>query len=72
MLADRKMIHSFVEFHEKKEDLEQHPLFHGWRKGLIGSDLHLLLEGERGLFINPDGKVQLIQSPDNNKPPKES
>ena len=66
------MIHSFVEFHEKKEDLEQHPLFHGWRKDLIGSDLHLLLEGERGLCINPDGKVQLIHSPANNKPPKES
>ena len=72
MLADRKMIHSFVEFHEKKEDLEKHPLFHGWRKELIGSDLHLLLEGERGLSINPGGKVQLIHFPDNNKPPKES
>ncbi len=72
MLADRKMIHSFVEFHEKQEDLEQHPLFHGWRKGLIGSDLRLLLEGERGLSINHDGKVQLIQSPANNKSPKES
>ncbi len=72
MLADRKMIHSFVELHEKQEDLEQHPLFHGWRKGLIGSDLHLLLEGERGLSINHDGKVQLIQSPANNKSPKES
>ena len=72
MLADRKMIHSFVEFHEKKEDLEKHPLFHGWRKELIGSDLHLLLEGERGLSINPGGKVQLIHFPANNKPPKES
>jgi len=72
MLADRKMIHSFVEFHEKKEDLEQHPLFHGWRKELIGSDLHLLLEGERGLYINDNGKVDLTHSPSNNKSPKES
>lgn len=72
MLADRKTIHSFVEFHEKKEDLEQHPLFHGWRKDLIGSDLHLLLEGERGLYINHNGKVKLTHSPANNKPPKES
>ena len=72
MLADRKMIHSFVEVHEKQEDLEQHPLFHGWRKELIGSDLHLLLEGERGLYINHDGKVDLTHSPSNNKPPKES
>ena len=68
MLADRKMIHSFVEFHEKKEDLEKHPLFHGWRKELIGSDLHLLLEGERGLSINHNGKVQLIDASSNNKP----
>jgi hypothetical protein len=66
------MIHSFVEFHEKKEDLEQHPLFHGWRKELIGSDLHLLLEGERGLYINDNGKVELTHSPSNNKSPKES
>jgi ribonuclease D len=72
MLADRKMIHSFVEFHEKKEDLEKHPLFHGWRKELIGSDLHLLLEGERGLSINHDGKVHLIHPPENNNPPKDS
>ena len=72
MLADRKMIHSFVEFHEKKEDLDQHPLFQGWRKELIGSDLHLLLEGERGLYINDGGKVELTHSPGNNKPPKES
>lgn len=72
MLADRKMIHSFVEVHEKQEDLEQHPLFHGWRKELIGSDLHLLLEGERGLYINRDGKVDLTHSPSNNKPPKET
>jgi len=72
MLADRKMIHSFVEFHEKNEDLQKHPLFHGWRKELIGSDLHLLLEGERGLSINPGGKVQLIPAPANNNPPKES
>lgn len=60
MLADRKMIHSFVEAHEKQDDLQKHPLFHGWRKELIGEDLHLLLQGERGLFINPDGKVDLI------------
>ena len=72
MLADRKMIHSFVEFHEKKEDLEKHPLFHGWRKELIGRDLHLLLEGECGLSINHDGKVYLIPSPPNNKPSTES
>ncbi|MCZ6541026.1 MAG: ribonuclease D [Nitrospinae bacterium] len=72
MLADRKMIHSFVEVHEKKEDLDQHPLFHGWRKELIGTDLHLLLEGERGLTINHDGKVTLMDPHGNSQPPKES
>ncbi len=72
MLADRKMIHSFVEFHEKKEDLQKHPLFHGWRKGLIGEDLHLLLAGERGLSINHDGKVHLTHSSADHEPPKKS
>jgi len=72
MLADRKMIHSFVEAHEKKEGLEQHPLFHGWRKELIGTDLHLLLEGERGLSINRDGKVILTPPPGNHHPSKDS
>ena len=72
MLADRKMIHSFVEFHEKKEDLQKHPLFHGWRRGLIGDDLHLLLAGERGLSINLDGKVHLFHPPANNQLPKKS
>ena len=66
MLADRKMIHSFVVAHERKEGLDQHPLFHGWRKDLIGDDLHLLLEGQRGLSINHDGKVTLIHPPNNN------
>lgn len=72
MLADRKMIHSFVEFHEKKEDLLQHPLFHGWRKGLIGEDLHLLLAGERGLSINHNGKVHLTHTSTHNPPPEKS
>ncbi|NIQ02807.1 MAG: ribonuclease D [Nitrospinaceae bacterium] len=63
MLADRKMIHSFVVCHEKSDDLKKHPLFHGWRKELIGADLHLLLEGKRGLTINRDGKVSLISPP---------
>ena len=72
MLADRKMIHSFVEFHEKKEDLQKHPLFHGWRKGLIGEDLHLLLAGQRGLSINHDGKVHLTEFPSNNEPPQKA
>lgn len=72
MLADRKMIHSFVEVHEKKEDLDQHPLFHGWRRELIGDDLHLLLAGERGLTINHDGKVSLIHPPGPHQPPQES
>ena len=59
MLADRKMIHSFVAAHEKQEDLDNHPLFHGWRRELIGEALHLLLQGECSLSINSDGKVHL-------------
>ncbi|CAI2718726.1 ribonuclease D [Nitrospina watsonii] len=60
LLADRKLIHSFVACHEQEEGLEEHPLFEGWRKHLIGSDLHLILEGQQGLIINKKGRVTLI------------
>lgn len=59
MLADRKQIHSFVAVHEQNENLDDHPLYQGWRKGLIGSDLHNILEGRQGLIINKKGQVSL-------------
>ena len=59
MLADRKQIHSFVHYHEQNDSLDEHPLFKGWRKGLIGSDLHQILEGRQGLVINKKGRVSL-------------
>lgn len=63
LLADRKQIHSFVKAHELKDAFREHPLFQGWRKDLIGNDLHLLLAGQQGLGINK-GKVGLIPSSD--------
>jgi len=60
ILADRKQIHSFVRCHEQEESFEDHSLFQGWRKHLIGRDLHLILGGEQGLIINKKGKVTLI------------
>ena len=59
MLADRKQIHSFVRVHEQNENLDEHPLYQGWRKGLIGSDLHNILEGRQGLIINKKRQVSL-------------
>ena len=64
LLADRKQIHSFVKAHETKDAFKDHSLFQGWRKDLIGNDLHLILEGRQGLGIDK-GKVGLI--PANNK-----
>jgi len=59
MLADRKQIHSFVRVHEQSDNLDDHPLYQGWRKGLIGNDLHQILEGRQGLIINKKGHVSL-------------
>ncbi|MGP0630640.1 ribonuclease D [Nitrospina sp. 32_T5] len=68
ILADRKLIHSFVRFHEQEDNLDEHPLFHGWRKHLIGRDLHMILEGEQGLIINKKGRVGLINPQPNPNP----
>ncbi|MZH45657.1 MAG: ribonuclease D [Nitrospinae bacterium] len=62
VLADRKQIHSFVAHYEKKEDLEKHFLFQGWRKELIGAPMFSLLSGQVGLKINPSGQICLIDS----------
>jgi ribonuclease D len=62
VLADRKQIHSFVAHFEKKEDMEEHFLFQGWRKELIGSPMFSLLSGKVGLKIDPSGQVRLIES----------
>jgi ribonuclease D len=62
VLADRKQIHSFVAHFEKKEDVEEHFLFQGWRKELIGSPMFSLLSGKVGLKIDPSGQVRLIES----------
>jgi ribonuclease D len=61
-LADRKQIHSFVAHFEQKEDMEEHFLFQGWRKELIGSPMFSLLSGKVGLKIDPSGQVRLIES----------
>jgi ribonuclease D len=60
VLADRKQIHSFVAHFEQKEDMEEHFLFQGWRKELIGSPMFSLLSGKVGLKIDPSGQVRLI------------
>ena len=62
LLADRKQIHSFVKAHELKDTYKEHSLLQGWRKDLIGNDLHLILEGRQGLGID-QGKVGLIPYP---------
>ncbi len=62
VLADRKTIHSFVRGHEQEDDLEDHPLFRGWKRDLIGDDLHHILQGKLGLVINKHGKVSLVPS----------
>jgi ribonuclease D len=60
VLADRKKIHSFVTHYEQKLDMDEHFLFQGWRKDLIGSPMLLLLSGEVGLKIDASGQVCLI------------
>ncbi len=62
VLAHRKQIHDFVKCYEQGENLEEHFLFQGWRKECIGSRLHALLEGEKGLGIDKSGRVTLIAS----------
>jgi ribonuclease D len=60
VLADRKKIHSFVTHYEQKLDMEEHFLFQGWRKNLIGSPMLALLSGKVGLKIGSSGQVCLI------------
>ena len=60
VLADRKKIHSFVTHFEQKGDMEEHILFDGWRKELIGTPMFSLLSGKVGLKIDPSGQVRLI------------
>ncbi len=60
VLADRKKIHSFVTHYEQKLDMDEHFLFQGWRKDLIGSPMLLLLSGKVGLKIDASGQVCLI------------
>jgi ribonuclease D len=62
VLADRKQIHSFVAHFEQKLDMEEHFLFQGWRKELIGSPMLSLLSGKVGLKINSSGQVRLTES----------
>jgi len=62
ILADRKQIHDFVRRHELKESLDDHPLFKGWRKSLIGEELHDLLVGKAGLTINGQGRVVMVHN----------
>ena len=62
VLADRKTIHSFVTHFEQKGDMEDHFLFKGWRKELIGSPMFSLLSGKVGLKIDPSGQVRLTES----------
>ena len=62
VLADRKKIHSFVTHFEQKQDIEEHILFQGWRKELIGLPMFSLLSGKMGLKIDPSGQVCLINS----------
>jgi ribonuclease D len=62
VLADRKKIHSFVTHFEQKQDIEEHILFQGWRKELIGIPMFSLLSGKMGLKIDPSGQVCLINS----------
>jgi ribonuclease D len=62
VLADRKKIHSFVTHFEQNQDVEEHILFQGWRKELIGIPMFSLLSGKMGLKIDPSGQVCLINS----------
>lgn len=60
MLADRKLIHEFVKHYEQQSDMDNIPLFQGWRKELIGKTLYSILDGKAGLAIDKGGKVCLI------------
>ena len=62
LLADRKKIHSFVSHFEQKQVMDEHILFQGWRKELIGIPMLSLLSGKMGLKIDPSGQVRLISS----------
>lgn len=61
VLADRKQIQSFVKWYDKKKNLEEHGLLQGWRKEAIGSILHSILLGEKGLTIDKSGQVCLVK-----------
>lgn len=60
MLADRKLIHEFVKHYELQGNMDDIPLFQGWRKELIGKTLYSILDGQVGLAIDKKGKVCLI------------
>ena len=60
VLADRKKIHSFVTHFEEKENMEEHILFQGWRKELIGTPMFSLVSGKVGLKVDPSGQVRLL------------
>jgi len=60
VLSDRRQIHEFVRQYQQNGNLEDHPLFKGWRRDLIGSDLYSILEGKVGLAIHKNGKACLI------------
>lgn len=62
MLADRKLIHEFVKYCEQEKNLDELPLFQGWRKELIGKTLYSILNGQVGLVIDKAGKVSLIST----------
>lgn len=62
VLADRRRIHSFVTHFEQKLDMEDHPLFQGWRKEFIGTPMLSLLSGKVGLKIDASGQVCLTES----------
>ena len=62
ILADRKRIHSFVTHFEQKLDMEDHPLFRGWRKEFIGAPMLALLSGKVGLKVDVSGQVCLTES----------
>jgi ribonuclease D len=62
VLADRKQIHSFVTHYEQKLNMEDHLLFQGWRKELIGAPMFSLLSGKVGLKIDPSGQVCLTDA----------
>ena len=62
VLADRKKIHSFVSHFELIQVMDEHILFQGWRKELIGIPMLSLLSGKMGLKIDPSGQVRLISS----------